>query len=376
MKKFSSICLLFITLLLSGCAASDMKTDRRFSLNPFDETEAVYTDVKPETKGPMSAQFLPDKGVWSTIDPQGNGRNVAGRYFAGTFLALDTNRLETVMSDGQILFSDNNPYRLSMDGNDDLYPSLSVMGTDRFPHEAKKSRFTLTLKKTDEADFEAFEDEFQNIKTDTRQKETFDPLSGYNRLMYHFNDKLYFWVLRPIAKGYGAIIPEGGRAAFNRFFKNLSFPIRLANNALQGKLKRTGTETVRFVLNSTLGILGLFDPALEQFNLQPYEEDFGQTLGRYGVGDGFPLVLPFLGPYNFRDAIGLIPDIFFSPIRFLDQSGFRISDSESLGVRVFETVNQTSLRTGVYENLKKDALDPYVFFRDAYKQNRDARIRE
>lgn len=330
MKKFISICLLFITLLLSGCAASNVKTDRRFSWKPFDETEAVYTDVKPETKGPMSAQFLPD----------------------------------------------NNQNRLSIDDSDDLYPYLSVMDTDRFPHEAKKSRFTLVLEKTDEADFEAFEDEFNNIKMDTRQKDTFDPLIGYNRLMYHFNDKLYFWILRPIARGYGAIIPEGGRAAFNRFFKNLSFPIRFANNALQGKLKRTGIETVRFVLNSTLGILGLFDPALEQFNLQPYEEDFGQTLGRYGVGDGFPLVLPFLGPYNFRDTIGLIPDIFLYPIRFLDQSGSRITNPKFLGVWVFETVNRTSLRTGVYENLKKDALDPYVFFRDAYKQNRDSRIRE
>jgi len=376
MQKFISICLLVITFLLTGCAASDVKTDRRFSWKPFAETEAVYTDVKPETKGLMSAQFLPDKGVWSKIDPQGNGRNVADRYFAGAFLALDTNSLEPVMSDGQIIFPNNNQNRLSMDGSDDLYPYLSVMDTDRFPHETKKSRFTLTLEKTDEADFEAFEDEFKDINMDIRQKDTFDPLIGFNRLMYHFNDKLYFWILRPIARGYGAIIPEGGRAAFNRFFKNLSFPIRLANNALQGKLKRAGIETVRFVANSTLGILGLFDPALEQFNLQPYEEDFGQTLGRYGVGDGFPLVLPFLGPYNFRDAIGLIPDIFFYPIRFLDQSDSRIINSTFLGVWVFETVNRTSLRTGVYENLKKDALDPYVFFRNAYKQNRDARIRE
>ena len=83
MQKFISICLLVITFLLTGCAASDVKTDRRFPWKPFDQTEAIYTDVKLETKGPMSAQFLPDKGVWSIIEPQGNGRNVADRYFAG-----------------------------------------------------------------------------------------------------------------------------------------------------------------------------------------------------------------------------------------------------------------------------------------------------
>ena len=376
MKKFISICLLLITLLLFGCAASDVKTDRRFSWKSFDETEAVYPDVRPETKRPKSAQSLPDRGVWSKINPQGNGRNVSDRYFTGAFLAPGTNSLETVMSDGQIIFPDNNQNRLSLDGSDDLYPYLSVMKTDHFPKEAKKSEFTLALEKTDEADFKAFEDEFKDIKMDTRQKDTFDPLIGYNRLMYNFNDKLYFWVLRPIAKGYRAILHEDIREALNRFFKNLSFPLRFANNALQGKFKRAGIETARFGLNSTLGVVGFSDPALELFNLQPYEEDFGQTLGRYGVGDGFPLVLPFLGPYNLRDAIGLIPDIFFYPIRFLDQSDSRVINPTFVGIWVFETVNRTSLRIGVYENLKKDALDPYVFFRDAYKQNRDAKIKE
>ena len=236
-------------------------------------------------------------------------------------------------------------------------------------------RFVLAQEKTEDIDFNAFEKEFGDVTLDTQEKGVSDPLGGYNRAMFTVNDKLYFWILKPVAQGYGAVIPEGGRVAINRFFKNLSFPIRFVNNALQGKLKRVGIETARFVLNTTVGIAGLFDPADEWWDLKPYEEDFGQTLGHYGAGDGAPLMLPLLGPSNLRDTAGIVPDLYLYPIDWFSQ-GSNFFNPIFLGAFILDTINKTSLRIGVYENLKKEALDPYTLMRDAYKQNRDARIKE
>ena len=236
-------------------------------------------------------------------------------------------------------------------------------------------RFDLALEKTEGEDFNEFEKEFGDVMIDTREQDVSDPLSGYNRFMFHVNDKLYFWVLKPVARVYGAVIPEGGRVGISRFFKNLSFPIRFVNNALQGKLKRVGIETARFAVNTTIGILGLFDPADEWYDLKPYEEDFGQTLGHYGVGDGAPLTLPLLKPSNLRNTVRIIPNVYLHPIDFLSQ-GSEFINPIFLGAFILEAINRTSLRIGVYENLKKEALDPYTLMRDAYKQNRDARIKE
>jgi phospholipid-binding lipoprotein MlaA len=194
--------------------------------------------------------------------------------------------------------------------------------------------------------------------------------------MFNFNDKFYFWVLKPVSKVYGKIVPEKGRIAINRFFKNLGFPVRFVNNALQGKFKRAGIETLRFVVNSTIGVIGLADPADSQFNLQAHEEDFGQTLGHYGVGDGFPIVLPFLGPTNLRDLIGMVPDLFLNPVSYVGPRGKPVTTETRVLIKTGETVNKTSLNIGVYESLKEDALDPYTFMRDAYKQNRDPKIAE
>ena len=236
-------------------------------------------------------------------------------------------------------------------------------------------RGTERLKKTEDKDFNEFEKEFGDVTLDTQEKGVSDPLRGYNRFMFNVNDKLYFWILKPVAQGYGAVIPEGGRVAINRFFKNLSFPIRFVNNALQGKLERAGIEITRFAVNTTIGLLGFFDPADEWCDLKPYEEDFGQTLGHYGAGDGPPLQLPLLGPSNLRDTAGIVPDLYLSPIDWLSQSSSFLNPI-FLGAFILDTINKTSLRIGVYENFKKEALDPYTLMRDAYKQNRDARIKE
>lgn len=215
-------------------------------------------------------------------------------------------------------------------------------------------------------DFDEFEEEF----SEPGSEEVFDPLSGYNRLMTKVNDKLYFWVLKPVAKGYAWVVPEGPRRGVNRFFTNLLFPVRFVNNVLQLKLLNAGEETLRFLTNSTVGFLGFWDPAKNWFGLEAHPEDFGQTLGFYGVGSGFHIVLPLLGPSNLRDMIGLVPDFYLNPVTWIDDW------EEEYAVKALGTVNKTSLHIGEYENLKKDAIDLYPFLRDIYEQNRDKKIRE
>ena len=184
------------------------------------------------------------------------------------------------------------------------------------------------------------------------------------------NDKIYFWVLKPVAQGYRAVIPEPARLAVGNFFHNLLMPVRFTNNLLQLKPKEAGTELARFAINTTLGFFGFADPAEVNFNLQPYPEDFGQTLGHYGVGSGFHIVLPILGPSNLRDTIGLIPDHFLDPITYVDDWETR------LAIRSYKAVNHTSLHIGEYESIKKDAVDLYPFLRDAYEQRRQKLIEE
>lgn len=197
-----------------------------------------------------------------------------------------------------------------------------------------------------------------------------DPLSCYNRVMTQVNDKVYFWALKPVSQGYSAVVPEGGRLALGHFFRNLLMPVRFVNNLLQFKLKQAGTELTRFVVNSTVGVLGFGDPAGDYFGLQAYPEDFGQTLGHYGVGSGFHIVLPLLGPSNLRDTFGLIPDYYLDPVNHIDHS------ETALAVKAHKTVNRTSLHIGEYESLKSDAVDLYTFLRDGYEQRREQQIKE
>jgi len=350
MKKVCSIASVCLALLLTGCVSVRHKTPKPFYGGPSDQTVKVFSKNVLASRRNRNARFFLDKNVRPRFDlAPTTERSGPNMYFVNASSVLDQPRLAMIMSDGRFI---------------------------PINEENERRSFEFSLEKSDPADFSEFENEFKDIQVDTQGKGVFDPLTGFNRLMYRFNDKLYFWVLKPVSKGYGKIVSEDGRIALKRFFKNLSFPVRFVNNVLQGKFKQTGIETLRFVMNSTLGILGISDPAYSLLNLQAYEEDFGQTLGHYGAGDGFPLVLPFLGPSNLRDAIGIIPDLFFYPIAFLDPETRSAINRVFLGVKIWEIVNRTSLRIGFYENLKKDALDPYTLMRDTYKQNRDAKIKE
>jgi phospholipid-binding lipoprotein MlaA len=198
-----------------------------------------------------------------------------------------------------------------------------------------------------------------------------DPIAPWNKAMYHFNDKLYFWVLKPVAQGYSAVMPEDVRISFSNFFSNLTTPIRFVSSLLQFKVKDAGNELIRCVYNSTAGIGGLADVAKTDLGISRKEEDLGQTLGRYGIGQGFYIVWPFLGPSSLRDSVGTVGDWFLDPVTYVNPLFF-----DSLGIRTFDKVNTVSLHIGDYEDLKKSAIDPYVSLRDAYTQYRKKKVEE
>jgi len=197
-----------------------------------------------------------------------------------------------------------------------------------------------------------------------------DPLESWNRAVFSFNDKFYFWFAKPVAQVYGAVLPEGLRICVRNSFDNLGMPVRFVNNVLQGKLQPAGVEIGRFVINSSIGFGGFFEIAARDFNLQPYDEDSGQTLGFYGMPGVFYINWPFLGPSTFRDSLGLAGDYFLNPLHYLSPDIY-----SSAGLRAGKEFNKISLRIGQYEDFKKSAVDPYVSMRDAYIQHRAEEIR-
>jgi phospholipid-binding lipoprotein MlaA len=197
-----------------------------------------------------------------------------------------------------------------------------------------------------------------------------DPLKLVNRGVYTLNDRLYFWVLKPAARGYAWAVPESARQGIDRAFKNLAMPRRGVNCILQGKAKAAATEVGRFLVNTTAGCLGFMDIAESRCGWQAYNEDFGQTLGRYGVGYGCYLNLPVFGPSNPRDTVGLVADMFLDPLTYL------LHDLPvRVAVKAGGEVNWTSLHVGEYEKSKETALDHYVFLRETYTQYRTEQIR-
>lgn len=231
-------------------------------------------------------------------------------------------------------------------------------------HEEKSSDYS-------NGELAGFADEFE-------AEEIYDPFSGYNRVMTSFNDKAYIYVLKPVANGYKAVLHVEIRESVRNFFNNLYFPMRFTNNLLQGKFCNSYEEGGRFVINTTVGVFGLFDPAKNYFELEAHEEDFGQTLGFYGVGSGPHLVLPLLGPSNIRDAISLYPDSLLSPIDYSQRGCWTLTDTsaEYIAAKSLENINYISLNIDRYDKMKKDAVDLYPYLRDVYEQYRDKQIKE
>lgn len=229
---------------------------------------------------------------------------------------------------------------------------------------------------TNETDEEEYDDDEYDYDDDEYEEDVElipDPFFKMNYGFYVFNDKLYFWVLKPVARGYGFVIPVEIRTAVRNMFHNIRFPIRFINCLLQGKFRKSGYEFGNFFLNTTVGFLGMADVAQNYPNLTPSPEDLGQTFAVWGFDSGAFLMLPIFGPSSFRDGIGLAGDTFLDPL-------FWATRNQDLWVPIAlrggETVNATSLRIGDYEALKEAALDPYVAIRNAWVQNRNKLIAE
>ncbi len=214
-------------------------------------------------------------------------------------------------------------------------------------------------------DMSDFDDEFD----EEEEIQVCDPFEPVNRGIFWFNDKLYFYLMKPVARGY-RVVPEPARVSVGNFFSNVATPGRLINAGLQGKFGDAGNELIRFVVNTTVGVLGLFDPAKKHMGIDKKDEDTGQTLGVWGFGPGCYLVLPILGPSNFRDGIGRIGDYYMDPWVYILDGGTK----EYYAVKAFDIINFLSLDKDTYEGLKKDSLDPYLFIRDAYMQYREGKV--
>lgn len=232
---------------------------------------------------------------------------------------------------------------------------------------------------SDEIVYDDYEDEDEAFLAavdseygDAQEKLVSDPLETFNRGMFVFNDKLYFWVLKPVATGWKKVVPSPARTGLRNFFTNLGAPVRIANNLLQGKIKSAGKETGKFLVNTIWGIGGFLEASRQIPSIHNIpEEDLGQTFGKWGVGNGFYLVLPFLGPTTLRDGVGRVGDAFMNPVNHTDWDW-----EVYLALYGVEAVNATSLRLGDYETMKAASLDPYTVVRNGYIRLREQEVKK
>ena len=197
-----------------------------------------------------------------------------------------------------------------------------------------------------------------------------DPLEPSNRFFYRVNDGLDTYVLRPVAVAYRDVVPGAVRRPIHNVLSNISTPVVFVNDVLQAKPRRAGTSMMRFLINSTAGIGGLFDVASD-IGYPSHDSDFGVTLALWGVGSDPFLFLPVLGPSNPRDATGFGADIALDPLTYASFGG-----SATLNVARFglAAVDARERNIDTIDSIKKTALDPYATFRSLYRQNRASEI--
>jgi phospholipid-binding lipoprotein MlaA len=219
--------------------------------------------------------------------------------------------------------------------------------------------------------------------------EEYDPWEPFNSLMFEFNRKVDKYALKPVAQGYDFITPDFVQVGISNIFYNFRFPQRFLNNVFQGKVNGASIEVGRFLLNTAVGYAGFLDLAKE-IDLVTPDEDFGQTLGFYGVRPGPYLVVPFLQPFTLRDFAGYVTDIFLNPINWLVAPIIEVEGVPSLiahknrttttfvqiGVRVGEVVNERSRNLEKFQGVEEATLDLYAAVRNAYLQSRTRAIRE
>lgn len=200
------------------------------------------------------------------------------------------------------------------------------------------------------------------------QRDPRDPMERTNRAVYRFNDALDRNVGRPVAKAYVKATPAPVRSGVSNFFRNLTYPTVIANELLQGKVANMFVATARLVVNTTVGIGGLFDPAT-QLGIPAHDEDFGQTLGVWGVPAGPYVVLPFLGPSSARDTVGFVADQFSDPKTYVKDPYLYY------GATALQLVDSRAELLGTDEVLGR-SFDPYAFMRNAYLERREFQVKD
>lgn len=190
-----------------------------------------------------------------------------------------------------------------------------------------------------------------------------DPMERTNRAIFRFNQAADRRLLRPVARAYRAVTPDRLERAIRNFFGNLSSPIVIASDVLQGKFKQAGGDTGRFLLNSTVGVFGFIDVA-RHAGLEGHEEDFGQVLGQWGFKQGPYVMVPFLGPYTLRSGFGRLLELPLEPLRYYDND--QAARNSLIGLYY---IDRRAALLGADEELA-NAFDPYIFMRDAYLQRR------
>ena len=209
-------------------------------------------------------------------------------------------------------------------------------------------------------------------------KATEECFEGVSRAMFSFNMAFDDIILEPIAKGYNKL-PKPLKQGTSNFTSNIATLLSIPNNLLQGNIKQLGHSTGSFIINTSVGILGFFNPA-EKIGLKPYKEDVGQTLGIYGVGSGCYFVLPILGPTTVRDSVGLLADSFIDPfahITLREKELFNVSGNEldfysikGIGAVDFRSDNITN-----FDSLEKNSIDLYSSLKSVYLQDRERKIK-
>ena len=208
---------------------------------------------------------------------------------------------------------------------------------------------------------------------DADVSEVYDPMEGYNRAVFAFNDAVDTVVLEPIAMGYRFITPQPVRTGVRNFLRNLKSPMQVVNQTLQGDISGAGSDIGRFVINSTAGVLGLVDVAA-MVGLPYEQEDFGQTLGTWGIGHGPYVVLPILGPSSFRDATGMMVDSYADPLRlYLYNTHQEEWHYARLGLTVVSTREEL---LDLLDDLQKNSFDYYAALRSTYMQRREALLND
>jgi phospholipid-binding lipoprotein MlaA len=198
-----------------------------------------------------------------------------------------------------------------------------------------------------------------------------DPLMPMNRFFFKFNNVAARYVFVPLGKGYVKIMPDPVERGIENFFDNARTPIYAINDVFQGKFKPSGKNFARFGINTTIGLLGLFDPAKAWFGLERSPSDFAETLAHYNVGYGSYLVLPIFGPSDFRNATARGVDYFLQPIPYL------LDRRDTFAVLGFGVFHDFSQQAEEYEKIREGLEDPYIFFRNMHLQSiqRDAAYR-